>query len=79
MNYFSGPSLRVKQPFGDFYVFSIPAKLLVKVCYSFAAKYGDEALTGVQRGINKERVKAISNFALQKMQCFQRLLSYRLI
>ncbi|VGL58249.1 DGQHR domain-containing protein [Klebsiella pneumoniae] len=70
MNYFSGPSLRVKQPFGDFYVFSIPAKLLVKVCYSFAAKYGDEALTGVQRGINKERVKAISNFFSTKNAMF---------
>lgn len=70
MNYFSGPSLKVKQPFGDFYVFSIPAKLLINICYSFAAKYGDEALTGVQRGINKERVKAIANFCATKNAMF---------
>ncbi|EKN4119840.1 DGQHR domain-containing protein [Yersinia enterocolitica] len=62
MPFYEGQTIKVKQPFGDFYVISIPAKLLVQVCYSFAARYGDDVLSGVQRGINENRVKAIAQF-----------------
>lgn len=62
MPFYEGQTIKVKQPFGDFYIISIPAKLLVQVCYSFAARYGDDVLSGVQRGINENRVKAIAQF-----------------
>ncbi|EFC1659899.1 TPA: DGQHR domain-containing protein [Escherichia coli] len=62
MSFYTGKTIKVRQPFGDFYIASIPAKLLIQVCYSFAAQYGNEVLTGVQRGINENRVKAIAHF-----------------
>lgn len=62
MNFYSGKTMKVRQPFGDFYVASIPANLLIQVCYSFAAQYGNDVLSGVQRGINENRVKTIANF-----------------
>ncbi|MWN88924.1 DGQHR domain-containing protein, partial [Escherichia coli] len=62
MSFYTGKTIKVRQPFGDFYIASIPAKLLIQVCYSFAAQYGNEVLTGVQRGINENRVKTIAHF-----------------
>lgn len=62
MSFYIGKTIKVQQPFGDFYIASIPAKLLIQVCYSFAAQYGNEVLSGVQRGINENRVKTISHF-----------------
>ncbi|MBP2836922.1 DGQHR domain-containing protein [Dickeya parazeae] len=62
MNFYTGKTMKVRQPFGDFYVASIPAKKLVQVCYSFAAQYGSDVLSGVQRGINENRVKTIAHF-----------------
>ncbi|QNQ18823.1 DGQHR domain-containing protein [Kosakonia sp. SMBL-WEM22] len=62
MSFYTGKTIKVRQPFGDFYIASIPATTLIKVCYSFSAQYGNEVLSGVQRGINDNRVKAISHF-----------------
>lgn len=62
MYFYKGKAIKVKQPFGDFYIASIPARLLINVCYSFAAQYGEDVLSGVQRGINDNRVKNIASF-----------------
>jgi len=62
MSFYEGQTIKVKQPFGDFYIVSIPANLLVQICYSFAARYGEDVLSGVQRGINENRVKTIAQF-----------------
>ncbi|MFB0584120.1 DGQHR domain-containing protein [Aeromonas salmonicida] len=70
MYFYKGKSVKVKQPFGDFYITSIPARLLVKVCYSFAAQYGEDVLSGVQRGINDNRVKNIASFCSTKDAMF---------
>lgn len=71
MSYFhTSPIIKVKQPFGDFYITSIPAKKLVDVCYSFPAVYGEDTLTGIQRGINTERVNKIKDFCLTEKAMF---------
>lgn len=62
MYFYKGKAIKVSQPFGDFYIASIPARLLVSVSYSFAAQYGEDVLSGVQRGINDNRVKNIASF-----------------
>ncbi|MET0002052.1 MAG: DGQHR domain-containing protein [Candidatus Thiodiazotropha sp.] len=61
-NYISERVIFVDQPFGGFYVASIKASKLVKVAYSLPAKYGEESLDGVQRGINQKRVDNIARF-----------------
>ena len=61
-NFHKSNFLHIKQPFGDFYIISIPAKKLVDICYSFPAVYGNDSLTGIQRGINNDRVNKISEF-----------------
>jgi len=55
-------AILVNQPFGEFYIVSIPASKLVKIVYSLPAKYGEISLDGVQRGLNKKRVDNISRF-----------------
>lgn len=60
--FFSSKVLKVSQPFGDFYVASIPASILIDLCYSFPAVYGDDTLNGIQRNLNKKRVEAISEY-----------------
>ncbi len=68
--YYNQPSLLVSQPFGDFYVVSILASQLVEVSHSLAAKYMDGQLDGVQRAINKERIKNISKYCLTDSPLF---------
>lgn len=60
--FYNEPAIPVSQPFGRFYVVAIPASKLVEVSYSLPAKYGEDSLDGVQRGINKKRVENISKF-----------------
>jgi DNA phosphorothioation-associated DGQHR protein 1 len=62
-DYFNEPAIYVKQPFGEFYVVSIPAYKLINLCYSFPAVYGGDILNGVQRGLNEKRIKSISEFS----------------
>lgn len=69
-NFIEEKSIYVSQPYSDFYVASIPVGKLVDVCYSFPAVYGDDALNGVQRGINEKRVRDISLFSLTEGALF---------
>lgn len=69
-NFFQDKVLFVSQPFSDFYVASMPVSKLVEVCYSFTAVFGEDLLTGVQRGINDKRVKDISEFSLKENAMF---------
>lgn len=62
--------MKVRQPFGDFYITSIPATKLVDICFSFPAVYGSDSLTGIQRGINEERVEKIKKFCLTENAMF---------
>lgn len=69
-NFIEEKSIYVSQPYSDFYVASIPVGKLVEVCYSFPAVFGDDALNGVQRGINEKRVRDISLFSLTEGALF---------
>ncbi|MGY5450541.1 DGQHR domain-containing protein [Agarivorans sp. MS3-6] len=62
-NFFETAAIYVNQPFGGFYIAAIPVSKLIEVCYSFPAVYGDEILNGVQRGLNKKRIKDISEYS----------------
>jgi DNA phosphorothioation-associated DGQHR protein 1 len=70
MYFFKGKATLVRQPFGSFYIASIPAEKLVKICYSFAASFGDEVLTGIQRGINEKRIGDIGRFCTTEFAMF---------
>lgn len=62
-NFIEVPAIYVHQPFGGFYITSIRVSQLIQVCYSFPAVYGDEILNGVQRGLNKKRIKDIADYS----------------
>lgn len=51
------PAIKVEQPLGDFYVVSIPADVLLKVCYTIRAEildgYEDQSISHVGTFINK--------------------------
>lgn len=51
------PAIKVEQPLGDFYVVSIPAEILLKVCYTIRAEildgYEDQSISHVGAFINK--------------------------
>lgn len=51
------PAIKVEQPLGDFYVVSIPAEVLLKVCYTIRAEildgYEDQSISHVGTFINK--------------------------
>nr|WP_158698858.1 DGQHR domain-containing protein [Cronobacter dublinensis] len=51
------PAIKIEQPLGDFYVVSIPAEVLLKVCYTIRAEildgYEDESISHVGTFINK--------------------------
>ncbi|MCX7101848.1 MAG: DGQHR domain-containing protein [Methylobacter sp.] len=64
------PSIIVEQPFGSFYLASIRASKLVKITYSLPAKYGDNTLNGVQRGLNRKRVENIAKFCKTESPLF---------
>lgn len=70
MSYFSGKVIEVSQPFGAFYIASIPASKLIKICYSFAATFGEDTLNGIQRGINDKRVDSISRYCQTQSPLF---------
>lgn len=61
------PVLKVKQPLGDFYCASIPAKYLLEICFSDRMKAtldtnGLIRLVGTQRTIKEDRLKQISEY-----------------
>jgi DNA phosphorothioation-associated DGQHR protein 1 len=62
--YFEGPALRVRQPLGTFYVISISAQKLMKLCYSDKAELAEDgfSITGTQRVEDEKRQKEISEF-----------------
>ncbi|MGJ0192332.1 DGQHR domain-containing protein [Pantoea sp. RRHST58] len=51
------PAIKIEQPLGDFYVVSIPAEVLLKVCYTIRAEildgYEDESISHVGTFISK--------------------------
>ncbi|EHK3038030.1 DGQHR domain-containing protein, partial [Escherichia fergusonii] len=51
------PAIKVEQPLGDFYVVSIPAEVLLEVCYTIRAEildgYEDQSISHVGTFINK--------------------------
>lgn len=65
-NFFIEKAIKVRQPFGDFFITSIPASILVDVCYSFPASYGEESLSGIQRQTNEKRIGDIAKFCKTK-------------
>lgn len=69
-NYLEKPVLEVKQPFGDFFVVSMPASKLVAVSHSIPAKYSQGHLDGVQRAINTNRIKSISDYCKTESPLF---------
>lgn len=69
-NFLEVQAISVNQPFGNFFLASIPARKLVEVCYSFPASYGTDTLSGVQRGLNAQRVKNISKYCLTETALF---------
>lgn len=70
MTYERTQAIAVQQPFGDFYIASIPASKLVEVVHSIPAEYSDGALDGVQRAINNKRIDDISRFCLTERPLF---------
>ncbi|MFH1374252.1 MAG: DGQHR domain-containing protein [bacterium] len=61
------PVLKVSQPIGDFYIASIKAQDLVKICYNdvrrLATELRDvERYLGIQRPISKKRIKEIKKY-----------------
>ena len=64
---FKRPGFLISQPFGDFFVSTIPARVLLDVAYSdrlTAEKQGDDTytLTGSQRPVVERRLKEIGQF-----------------
>lgn len=70
MSYEKTKVLLVQQPFGDFYIASIPASKLVKVTHTIPAEYFDGQLDGVQRAKNQKRIENISRFCLTENPLF---------
>ncbi|OLF81669.1 hypothetical protein AWH63_11210 [Marinobacter sp. C18] len=70
MSYEETKAIVVQQPFGDFYIVSIPASKLVKVVHSIPAEYTDGQLDGVQRAVNNKRIEDISRFCLTEKPLF---------
>jgi len=70
MCYEKRKALLVEQPFGDFYIISIPASKLVNLVHSIPAEYTDGQLDGVQRAINKKRIDNISRFCQTESPLF---------
>lgn len=62
--FYEGNALKVEQPLGTFYVISISASNLLKVCYSDKAKSVDDGLNilGTQRKEDELRQKEISKY-----------------
>ncbi|QIK42420.1 DNA phosphorothioation-associated DGQHR protein 1 [Pontivivens nitratireducens] len=60
------PAIRIEQPLGEFYAVAIPAKTLLKVCYTDrlrAVMDGDSyRLDGSQRDIDQKRLKEIGRY-----------------
>jgi len=66
-SFFSCPALRVRQNLGEFFLAVVPARILLRVCYSHRLKAvekdgGGYRLEGSQRAINRERLKSISDY-----------------
>lgn len=63
-NFLEIPALRVKQPLGDFYVISIPAKQLLEISFSEPMKYVDNSgrVQGSQRPKDNDRLKEIAKY-----------------
>ncbi|MGP4843109.1 DGQHR domain-containing protein [Marinobacter sp. 1Y8] len=70
--YFEGNALKVEQPLGTFYVISISAEQLLKVCYSDKAKMAGDGLniSGTQRKEDELRQKEISNYIVTHEAAF---------
>src|SRR5688500_18611265 len=65
----SVPAIRIRQPLGEFYAVSLPASVLVEVCYSHTFRVeGPEsdtsgyAMSGTQREFDFRRAKEIGQF-----------------
>lgn len=70
--YFEGPALRVRQPLGTFYVISISAQKLMRLCYSDKAELAEDgfSITGTQRVEDEKRQKEISEFIMTEEAAF---------
>src|SRR5580693_284903 len=59
-------ALRIRQPIGDIYVGSIPAKTLVEITYTdvreLASERGIDSYLGIQRELDDKRVKEIAQY-----------------
>ncbi|WP_349618328.1 DGQHR domain-containing protein [Azotobacter salinestris] len=69
-NYWKAKVILVSQPFGDFFISSMPASRLVKVTHSLTASYKDGELDGVQRAINNKRIEDIAKFCQTERPLF---------
>lgn len=70
--FFKGPALKVEQPLGTFYVISISAAELLKVCYSDKAKMAGDGIniSGTQRKEDELRQKEISRYIVTHEAAF---------
>lgn len=60
--YYRFPAIRVKQPFGEYYICKIPSNVLRKVSFSLEAENVDGTVQGVQRSLKIARLKEIAKF-----------------
>lgn len=69
------PCIKITQPIGEFYMGSINSKLLKKITYSDVRRIekeerGFESYLGIQRPLNKKRVKEIQQYVTTPDACF---------
>lgn len=64
-------AIKVSQPLGDFYIFKIKARDLLRISTSSVLRYNkDGKLVGNQRPLKLERLKAIAKFIKSEEMCF---------
>ena len=71
----SFPCLRVKQPIGDFFIASIDSKLLCEITYFDVRRIMNEerdfeSHLGIQRPVEKKRVKDLQRYVTNEDACF---------
>lgn len=69
------PCLKVTQPIGDFYIASIDSKLLCEITYFDVRRImreerDFEGYLGIQRPVEKKRVKDLQNYVTNEDACF---------
>ncbi len=72
---FSFPCLRVSQPIGDFYIASMPSKILCDITYFDVRRIMSEerefeSYLGIQRPVEKKRVAALQKYVLTEDATF---------